>query len=111
MDPGVKLGPKARLKARFSHSQPPPLTAMESTKNARIETAMAMLDNQSTLNYAETARAFNIHPTTLARRYRGQTDSRKEVNSNYRQCLNSTQEDILLNYLDNLIDRHIFIIS
>jgi Tc5 transposase DNA-binding domain len=80
---------------------------MESTKNARIEAAMAMLDSQSTLNYAEAARAFDIHPTTLARRYRGQTGSREEANLNYRQCLNSTQEDTLLGYIDSLTDRHI----
>jgi hypothetical protein len=63
---------------------------MESIKNARIEAAMATLDSQSTLIYAEAARAFDIHPTTLARRYRGQTSSRKEVNLNFRQCLNNT---------------------
>ena len=80
---------------------------MESTKNARIEAVMAMLDSQSTLNYAEAARAFDIHPTTLARRYRDQTGSRKETNSNYRQCLNSTQEDTLLDYIDSLTDKHI----
>ena len=80
---------------------------MESTKNARIEAAMVMLDSQSTLNYTETTRAFNIHPTTLTRRYRGQTSSRKEANSNFRQCLNSTQEDTLLDY----IDRHIPVTS
>jgi transposase-like protein len=57
---------------------------MESTKNARIEAAMAMLDSQSTLNYAEAARAFDIYPTTLARRYKGQTSYRKEANLNFR---------------------------
>jgi hypothetical protein len=36
---------------------------------------MAMLDSQSTLNYAAAARAFQIHPTTLARRYKGKTVS------------------------------------
>jgi transposase-like protein len=80
---------------------------MESTKDARIQAAMAMLDSQSTLNYAEAARAFDIHPMTLARRYRGQTVSREEANSNFRQCLNSTQEDTLLSYINSLTDRHI----
>jgi hypothetical protein len=42
------------------------------------------LDSQSTLNYAEAARAFQIHPTTLARRYRGETGSQKEANLNFR---------------------------
>jgi hypothetical protein len=48
---------------------------MDSTKNARIDAAMAQLDSQKTLNYAAAARAFRIHPTTLARRYRGKTVS------------------------------------
>jgi transposase-like protein len=56
---------------------------MESTKNARIEATMAILDIQSTLNYVEAARAFDIHPTTLARQYRGQISSREEANSNF----------------------------
>jgi Tc5 transposase DNA-binding domain len=68
---------------------------------------MAMLDSQSMLNYAEAARAFDIYPTTLARRYRGQISSREEANSNFRQCLNSTQEDTLLSYIDSLTNRHI----
>jgi Tc5 transposase DNA-binding domain len=80
---------------------------MESTKNDRIEAAMAVLDSQSTLNYAAAARAFKIHPTTLARRYRGKTVSREEANSTFRQCLNDTQEDTLLGYIDSLTDRHI----
>jgi transposase-like protein len=62
---------------------------MESTKNARIEAAMAMLDSQSMLNYAEVARAFDIHPMTLAQRYRGQTSSHKEANLNFHQYLNA----------------------
>lgn len=57
---------------------------MKSTKNARIEAVMIMLDSQLTLNYAEAARVFNIHSTTLARRYRGQTSSREEANSDFR---------------------------
>jgi hypothetical protein len=36
---------------------------------------MALLDSQSTLNYAEAARAFQVYPTTLARRYKGEIGS------------------------------------
>jgi Tc5 transposase DNA-binding domain len=80
---------------------------MEPTKNARIEAAMELLDSQSTLNYAAAARAFQIHPTTLARRYRCETTTREEANSTFHQCLNNTQEDTLLGYIDSLTDRHI----
>jgi hypothetical protein len=62
---------------------------MDSAKNARISAAMDQLDSQDVLNYAATARAFKIYPTTLARRYRGQTVSRAEANSTYRQRLNN----------------------
>jgi Tc5 transposase DNA-binding domain len=80
---------------------------MDSAKNAQIDAAMAQLDSQKTLNYAAAARAFGIHPTTLARRYKGKTVSRAEANSTFRQRLNNTQEDTLLRHIDTLTDRHI----
>jgi hypothetical protein len=52
---------------------------MDSTKNAYINAAMDQLDNQNTLNYAAAARAFGIHPTALARRYKGKTVSCEEA--------------------------------
>jgi hypothetical protein len=52
---------------------------MDSTKNAYISTAMDQLNSQSTLDYAAAARAFGIHPTTLAWRYKGKTVSREEA--------------------------------
>jgi hypothetical protein len=63
---------------------------MDSAKNAQIDAAMAQLDSQKTLNYAAAARVFGIHPTTLARRYKGKTVSRAEANSTFRQRLNNT---------------------
>jgi hypothetical protein len=57
---------------------------MEPTKNARIKAAMELLNSQSTLNYAAAARAFQIHPTTLARQYRCETTTQKEANSTFR---------------------------
>jgi hypothetical protein len=44
---------------------------MDSANNARIDAVVAQLDSQKTVNYAAGARAFGIHPTTLARRYKG----------------------------------------
>jgi hypothetical protein len=63
---------------------------MNSTKTARINAAINQLDSQETLNYAAAARAFQIDPTTLARRYKGRTVSREEANSTHRQRLNNT---------------------
>jgi Tc5 transposase DNA-binding domain len=91
----------------FSHPQPSSLTAMDSTKNGRIEAAIDQLKSQKTLNYAAAARDHDVHRTTLARRYCGKTVSREEANSTYRQRLNDVQEDTLLRYIDSLTDRHI----
>jgi hypothetical protein len=57
---------------------------MDSTKNARINAVMALLNSQTTLNYTAAAKAFGIHSTMLMRRYRGKTVSRQEVNSTFR---------------------------
>jgi Tc5 transposase DNA-binding domain len=80
---------------------------MDSTKNARIEAAMDQLDSQKKLNFAAAVRAYEIHPTTPARRYRGNAVSREEANSTFRQRLNNVQEDTLLHYIDTLMDRNI----
>jgi hypothetical protein len=54
---------------------------MEPTKNARIEAVIELLNSQLTLNYAAAARAFQIYPMTLARRYRCETTTQEEANS------------------------------
>jgi hypothetical protein len=56
---------------------------MKSIKNTRIEAAMQLLDSQSTLNYTAAAKASQIHSTTLARRYRGETSTQEEANSTF----------------------------
>jgi Tc5 transposase DNA-binding domain len=91
----------------FANPHPPSSTAMDSTKNDRINAAMTQLDSQEAVNYAAAARAHNIHPTTLARRYNSKTVSRAEATSTYCQWLNDVQEDTLLRYIDTLIDSHI----
>jgi hypothetical protein len=91
----------------FSYPQPSSSTAMDSTKNGRIEAALDQLKSQKTLNYAAAARDHHVHRTTLARRYCGKTVSRAEANSTYRQRLNDVQEDTLLRYINSLTDRHI----
>jgi hypothetical protein len=91
----------------FANPQPPSSTAMDSTKNDCINAAMDQLDSQEALNYAAAARAHNIYPTTLARRYNSKTVSRAEATSTYRQQLNNVQEDTLLQYINTLTDRYI----
>ena len=62
---------------------------------------------QEQLNVSAAAEIFKVDRTTLWRRYNGLTVSRAEANSTYRQRLNNTQEDELLQYIDALTDRHI----
>ena len=78
-----------------------------STKNDRINAALEALDSQNLLNYAAAAREFEVHRTTLMRRYCGKSVSREESNSETRQRLNNVQEDELLRYIDTLTDRFV----
>lgn len=80
---------------------------MDSSKDARIERAIAHLNAQERPNYSEASELFDIDRTTLWRRHNGLTVSRAEANSTYRQRLNNTQEKELLRYIAALTDRHI----
>ena len=80
---------------------------MDASKEAQIERAIAHLNRQETLNYAATARLFEIEPSTLRRRHQGLTVSRAEAYSNVHQRLNNVEEDELLRYINSLTDRHI----
>ena len=73
----------------------------------QIELAIAHLKAQDRPNYAETARAFDVQPTTLRRRFLQICISRIKVTSEYRQLLNNVQEDTLLQHIDKLTERYI----
>ena len=88
---------------RFLHST---FNAMDSTYNARFKSALADLESQDSVNYAATAKKWNVQRTTLLRRHKGQTTSRAEANSKYRQRLTNVQEDTLLRHIDILTERH-----
>ena len=80
---------------------------MDASKETQIERAIVHLNRQETLNYAVTARLFEIEPSTLRRRHQGLTVSRAETYSNVHQRLNNVEEDELLRYINSLTDRHI----
>ena len=80
---------------------------MDASKETQIERAIAHLNRQEMLNYAVTARLFEIEPSTLRRRHQGLTVSRTETYSNVHQRLNNVEEDELLRYINSLTDRHI----
>ena len=58
-------------------------------------------------NYTEIARKFKLDRRTLARRHQGQTVSRAEANSEYRQCLTNAQEEALISQINKLTKRNL----
>ena len=68
---------------------------------------LADLESQAILNYAATAKRWDIEWTTLARRHQRKTTSRGDANSKYRQRLTNVQEEVLLGYIDSLTGRNI----
>src|ERR1700722_13926692 len=78
-----------------------------STHNARIESALADLESQTEPNYRATALKFEVDPTTLWRRYNGQQQSRQAANSEYRQRLTNSQDEVLIRHINKLTDRGI----
>jgi hypothetical protein len=82
-----------------------PLNAAIMTYNARIASAIDDLEAQSRPNIAATAKKWQVDRTTLSRRFRGETGSNEEANSNSRQNLTATQEETLVKYINKLSDR------
>ena len=79
----------------------------EMSKEAQIQRALAHLNEQKQLNYAEAARTHGVNPSTLWRRHKGISVSREQVTSETHQRLSSTQEDELLRHIDVLSKKYI----
>ena len=60
---------------------------MEPDHDARIALAIAEIGDQKAPNYAYYARKHKLDRSTLSRRHRGKTTSRKEATSEHRQNL------------------------
>ena len=73
--------------------------------NARIEAAIADLESQERVNYAVTARKWNLDRSTLSRRHRGETGSNQDANSYARRQLTDVQEKTLIQYINKLSNR------
>ena len=73
--------------------------------NARIQAAIADLDSQERINYAATAKKWNLDRTTLARRHRGETVSNQDATSYARRQLTDVQEKTLIQYINKLSNR------
>ena len=74
-------------------------------KSARIAEAIAAIQSGEITDYSQAARKYDIHHTTLSKRIRGLTKSRKEANSFYYQCLTNAQEETLIAHINKLTDR------
>jgi Tc5 transposase DNA-binding domain len=73
--------------------------------NARIQAAIADLESQERVNYAGTAKKWNLDRTTLTRRYRGETVSNQDATSYARRQLTDVQEKTLIQYINKLSNR------
>lgn len=91
----------------FSRPSRPPSTMDSMSHDDRIEAAIADLESQERTNFLRTARKWGLERTTLLRRYKGQSTSIREANSNSRQALNSAQEEVLIEHANKLTDRGI----
>ncbi|EED14745.1 conserved hypothetical protein [Talaromyces stipitatus ATCC 10500] len=72
---------------------------------ADILKAISDLESQKEPQYAKTARKYNLEPSTLRRRYKGQTASNQEATSMHRKLLTDAQEEVLLNHISKLSSR------
>ena len=74
---------------------------------ASIDLALADLNAQLQPNIRATARKYGLVESTLRRRWNGQTMSRQDASSEYRQRLTNAQEEALIYQISLLTDRGI----
>jgi hypothetical protein len=86
----------------FSKIQPPHSNMDDIPHNDRIELAIADLESQECLNYAATAKKWNIERTTLSRRYKGVTGSKVDQYFYTVKALINVQENVLIRYINDL---------
>jgi hypothetical protein len=89
----------------FHTAHPHTLNANNMDHEARIQAAITDLESQDRVNYAATAKKWNIDRSTLSRRHRGKTASNQDANSYARRQLTDTQEKTLIQYINKLSNR------
>ena len=72
---------------------------------ASIDLALADLNAQLLSNIRATPKEYQPVESTLRRRWNGQSTSRQEASSNYRQRLTSAQEEASIKQINRLTDR------
>jgi hypothetical protein len=79
--------------------------APRSTKSERIEAAIDAIKRGEFVDYANAATKYGCHRSTLSKRIRGLTKSKKDANSFFHQCLTIEQEEVLIARINHLTDR------
>jgi hypothetical protein len=74
-------------------------------KSAKVTAAVAAIQRGEYTDYSKAARAFKCDRTSISKRIRLLTRSRKEADSFWRQCLTDTQERILIDRINYLSQR------
>ena len=73
--------------------------------NDAILKAIDDLNSQDAPNVRSTAKQYNVHRSTLQRRYNGQTTSYDEAHSRSLKLLTNVQESIFIEYVNKLSTR------
>jgi hypothetical protein len=74
-------------------------------KSARIAAAIAAIRLGEIKDYSKAAAKFNVDRTTISKRIRGLTKSKKDANSFWHQCLTNAEEETLIAHINKLTDR------
>jgi hypothetical protein len=74
-------------------------------KSARIDEAVAAIQRGEFSDYTNAARKYGCDRSSLSRRIRGLTKSKKDANSFWHQCLTIEQEEVLIYRINDLTDR------
>src|ERR1700731_4059344 len=91
----------------FLNFPPPIQPAMALSHDARMELALAEIGEEIAPNYSYYARKHELVPSTLSRRHRGKTTSRKDAISEHHQNLTTLQEQTLIDHINRLTDRNL----
>jgi hypothetical protein len=74
---------------------------------AAIKLALNDLNSQEAINFANTAKKYQIDRVTLMRRYKGKSTSNHEARSIHQKILTDAQEEVILSHISSLSDRGI----
>jgi hypothetical protein len=74
-------------------------------ESARITKAVDAIRRGDFTDYSKAAKHFQCDRTSISKRMRGKTKTRKEADSFWRQCLTDAQEDVLIKHINSLSDR------